>query len=225
VLPDLSGYLTQFEPADCAGELVDANSWLGDPAMCAAVASLAAMWTGRYRATGAVAEALGTLMDPDSWPVFSVRLPSGSSLHVVWRNLEGEAGNDLLLRSGDRSVHTIASLEGHFTWPGISWAELETAADVAVDLSPHQALHVLIPFVGDSAPSGAHARILRAMEATGAGDFDLSPDTLLAALSVPPDRGSWRSNDRGWLWTGMNSLRGGAADPSFRELVTSALRR
>ena len=74
----------------------------------------------------AVNKVLDRLTGPDTWPVFTVGLPGGARLHVVYRNYDDDEGVDYLFDAGgglDDAVR-IAGLEGDFAGPGASLAEL-----------------------------------------------------------------------------------------------------
>lgn len=136
-LTDLSGYLSEFEPPPTAG-LLDANGWLSEPAVCLASVSLKLLAAGNTGPDG-IDAALQRLMATGPWPTFSVERSDTASLHVVWRNYEDESGVDLLLASAD-GVHRLSSLEGHFSWPGLSWEECSKIASRVSNLTPAEAL-------------------------------------------------------------------------------------
>lgn len=56
------------------------------------------------------------------WPVFSVPLRSGHTIHVVYRNIDGDRGVDYLMHHPTwPAVETLAVDDGHFMGPGLAW--------------------------------------------------------------------------------------------------------
>lgn len=70
------------------------------------------------------------LMASKQWPSFSLPLPRGHRLYIVYRTNPDDPGVDYhLLQHPDRDhAETLASDDGHFAGPGLSWRELEAAA-------------------------------------------------------------------------------------------------
>lgn len=77
----------------------------------------------------ASAEFHRALREAAEWPTFALPLPGEHWLYVVYRTFEDDPGVDYLVYHQDwDSAETIASDEGHFRGPGLSWAELEAVA-------------------------------------------------------------------------------------------------
>jgi hypothetical protein len=95
-----------------------------------------------------------TLSAEHEWPVFSVPLPSGHTIHVVYRNIEGEHGVDYLIHHPAWSAaETLAADEGHFMGPGVAWPELLSAARQPATggvTDPDARLLLLFPTLGDA---------------------------------------------------------------------------
>ncbi|MFB7374760.1 hypothetical protein ACFC0D_33525 [Streptomyces sp. NPDC056222] len=88
------------------------------------------------------------------WPVFSVPLLSGHTIHVVYRNIVGEHGVDYLMHHPAwPAVETVAVDDGHFMGPGMAWPELLSVArqSVTEDVDDaHARLLLLFPTLGDA---------------------------------------------------------------------------
>ncbi len=88
------------------------------------------------------------------WPVFSVPLRSGHTIHVVYRNIEDDYGVDYLIHHPAWSqAETLAVVDGHFMGPGMGWPELlfaarQPAAEGITD--PDARLLLLFPALGDA---------------------------------------------------------------------------
>lgn len=118
------------------------------------------------------------------WPTFTVPLTAGR-LHIVYRNLEEDAGTDYLLHhpEWDRA-ELLARNDGHFMGPGLSWSELTTAADNGLaggsTTDSDSRLLLLLPAFGDSTvPEAAAERLAAALRARTAIE---DPEQLAAAL-------------------------------------------
>lgn len=88
------------------------------------------------------------------WPVFSVPLRSGHTIHVVYRNIEGDHGVDYLIHhSAWPAAETLAVDDGHFMGPGMAWPELLSAARQPATEGVDDAdarLLLLFPTLGDA---------------------------------------------------------------------------
>lgn len=118
---------------------------------------------------GADFEAAGhlhnALINADRWPLFSLPLTGDHRLYVVYRAFPDDPGVDYLLDHPDwESVEPIASDEGHFRGPGLSWPELKAAAFNGLPggstQDPNARLLLLLPALGDDRVDGAAARIV-----------------------------------------------------------------
>ncbi|MFJ9025428.1 hypothetical protein ACIRPU_36465 [Streptomyces sp. NPDC102259] len=102
----------------------------------------------------AAMELYGVLSAAHEWPVFSVPLCSGHTIHVVYRNFEGDRGVDYLIHHPAWSeAETLAVDDGHFMGPGMSWPELLSAArqPAAEGVDDADArLLLLFPTLGDA---------------------------------------------------------------------------
>jgi hypothetical protein len=75
-----------------------------------------------------VSALLDELLNPQAWPVLSVRLQRGHLLHIVMRNFPDDAGVDYVIAPANGGQHIpLAAMEGHFRGPALSWPELVTA--------------------------------------------------------------------------------------------------
>lgn len=154
------------------------------------------------------------LLGGDDWPVFTVPLPGGHSLYVVYRAFEEDEGIDYLLYhpDWDHAEH-LAQDDGHFMGPALSWAELTAAADNGLPggstTDPHARLLLLLPAFGDDGvPDGAVDRLTAALRARTQVE---APDRLAAALledQGPCGPVRWTTAEGGyWINNGGLSFR------------------
>lgn len=91
------------------------------------------------------------LSSSNSWPVFELDIGNGAGLAVVYRNFEDDPGVDYLITpSPVEDCIRIATLEGEYAGPGISWPEILAVAHFSPD--PKQSarrLLLLAPMLGD----------------------------------------------------------------------------
>ncbi len=105
------------------------------------------------------------------WPVFTIPLPAGHQLHVVYRAVPDEAGVDYLVNHPNwERAELLARDDGHFMGPGLSWPDLIAAADNGLPggtvADPHARLLLLLPVFGDTAaPPEAVDRLAAALRA------------------------------------------------------------
>ncbi|ARP70088.1 hypothetical protein LK07_10140 [Streptomyces pluripotens] len=153
-----------------------------------------------------------TLSCPDEWPAFTVHLHSGYALHVIYRNLEGEHGIDYLLsHPAWTEAVTLATDDGHFMGPGLSWPELEASADQGSTsgvTDPNARLLLLFPMLGDAdVPEAAVPRLASAL-----AELTIVEDTAEVARVLLENQGqwtpaSWREADGTWICDGSHSFR------------------
>lgn len=126
------------------------------------------LYRADYDAAGAFQR---RLFEQASWPTFTVPLRAGHRLHVVYRTFEEDEGIDYLLHHPDwDQAELLATEEGHFVGPGLSWPELVTAAVNALPggttTDSHARLLLLLPALGDDAPpADAKERLAAALQA------------------------------------------------------------
>ncbi|MFG2910248.1 hypothetical protein ACGF13_35015 [Kitasatospora sp. NPDC048286] len=174
------------------------------------------------------------MLERRDWPVFTVPVNAGCRLHIVYRNLEDDAGTDYLLHHpGWDRAELLASDDGHFMGPALSWPELTAAADNGPEggstIDPHARLLLLLPAFGDAAvPATAVERLAAALRARTAVEH---PERLAAALL--DDQGQcgpvrWTTaasghqvNDGGYSY--RNPANGFALPPDRLARVTAAL--
>ena len=164
-------------------------------------------------------------MQPGSWPVFTTALGDHALLHLVWRNFDGDAGNDYLLAGGaDAEVTLLASIEGHFQGPGISWPELQRAAGRASSARDAAVRTLmLLPILGDSAtPSNATDVVQDALREVGATQAisDTAEQLLHGRLWGSP---TWSLEDGVATCHGQHSLRGRGASHVERARIAALL--
>ncbi|GAA2444068.1 hypothetical protein [Streptomyces glaucus] len=153
------------------GPLTEGSAWLDEPlfwpvhlgsCLRSEEAQRAAFGADR----DAAMELYRELSADHEWPVFSVPLRSGHTLHAVYRNLEGEHGLDYLVHHPAwPEAETLAVVDGHFMGPGLSWPELVSAARQPVTEGaggPDARLLLLFPALGDARPPDDAAPVLTA---------------------------------------------------------------
>ncbi|GHF77690.1 hypothetical protein GCM10018790_64770 [Kitasatospora xanthocidica] len=156
------------------------------------------------------------------WPVFTVPVAAGCRLHIVYRNLPDDAGTDYLLHHPDWDrAELLASDDGHFMGPALSWSELTAAADNGLaggsTADPHARLLLLLPAFGDTAvPDGAVGRLTAALLARTAVE---DPERLAAAMledQGPCGRVRWSATRHGFpINDGGHAYRNPANDFSL----------
>jgi hypothetical protein len=150
--------------------------------------------------------------NPERWPVFTVVLPAGYEIYVVYRNFDGDMGVDYLIsHPGWSEAVTLAVDDGHFTGPGLSWRELEAAAGRATVggvTDPDGCLLLLFPMLGDAdVPEDAAGRLASALAAR-----TIVEDPAELAFVLLNHQGQWEparwSRSGGvWVCDGAHSVR------------------
>ncbi|WP_218920393.1 hypothetical protein [Lentzea guizhouensis] len=132
------------------------------------------------------------LWERAQWPTFTVPLAAGHRLHVVYRTFADDTGVDYLLHHPDWDrAELLASDDGHFTGPGLSWPELAAAAHGSPPggstSDPHARLLLLLPAFGDDElPDDAVGRLADALRAhTSVDDPDATATLLLEGQGAP----------------------------------------
>lgn len=123
------------------------------------------------------------LTDPSSWPVIHVPLQHGHFVSIVHRNFVEDEGVDYYLAHPDWARPApLASIEGHYSGPGLAWSELVHIAGHPGEgrgvRDPNARLLLLLPILGDSAmPADAEVAVSTALAAIGA------PPSMRTALA------------------------------------------
>lgn len=143
------------------------------------------------------------LWDAGDWPVFTVPLGAGHLLHVVHRTLTDDQGTDYLLHHPDWDrAELLVREDGCYLGPGLSWAELLTAAYGAeaggCSDDPHVRLLLLLPALGDDdLPVDASATLAAALAARTAVADPVLLASLLLAEQGRPELVHWRTDADG----------------------------
>lgn len=226
----IPGYLDGCEPPVDPSTLLDATSWLDDPAC----------WPALLYAVGGARHAveafdvdhadLDAMLDklgrPDQWPVFTLTVGDGNRIHLVWRNFVDDAGWDyvLALPHADTAIR-LAALEGHFTGPAWPWPELVDLADQPdPQHSSGQRLLLLLPAVGDhDIPARATDIVVTALTEIGARRHQAAvARELLTASGRFWGSVAWGQLDGVPICHGAHSLRG-ASHLDQLHTITQAL--
>jgi len=172
------------------------------------------------------------LTDESRWPVFRMGLPDGHEIDVIYRNLPGESGVDIVMcRPGGEYPLRLATLEAHHTGPGLSWPELFAAANFSaapfgVVEAPARLL-LLLPALGDvDLPDEATDLVAAALTSRGAGPR--ATELAEALLADPHLWPRWRRQSDGALvcdgrYSRRNPEARGAFSPADLLEVSSAL--
>ncbi|MEV7342441.1 hypothetical protein [Streptomyces sp. NPDC093544] len=151
----------------------------------------------------------------DVWPAYRIPLTGGHLLWIVHRNFPDDPGTDYLITHPDWDRDApLASLEGHFSGPGLSWPELVAVADSAPRRAagvrdPALRLLLLLPAFGDADVPVAQAvsRTSGALTAVGV-TAEAAPGVAGRLLDHP----FWDVPT--WTTQGESPLSGGAVAPS-----------
>lgn len=163
-----------------------------------------------------VDEAASVLYEAEEvWPAFRIPMAGGHVLWIVHRNFPDDSGTDYLIAHPDWDRHAyLASIDGHFSGPGLSWPELVAVAESAPAgaegvVDPGLRLLLLLPAFGDAdlPEREAVARIAGALEAVGAA-AEAAPGLAERLL----DHGFWEAPS--WSVRGGSPLSGSAVLPS-----------
>ncbi|MFE5938709.1 hypothetical protein ACFQ69_25515 [Streptomyces sp. NPDC056470] len=146
------------------------------------------------------------------WPVFSVPLSSGHTIHVVYRNIEGERGVDYLLHHPTwPAAETLAVDDGHFMGPGLSWPELLSAARQPATREVDDAdarLLLLFPTLGDALlPDDATIALTAALTALTVIEEPAEVASHLLENQGQWAPAHWRQTDGVWINDGGHSYR------------------
>lgn len=171
----------------------------------------------------AAAEFQRGLIEAAEWPVFSLPLANGHWLSVVYRAFEDESGVDYLVHHPDWPVaEQIAGDEGHFSGPGLSWAELRAAAWNGIGGGstddPLARLLLLFPALcDDDVPEDAAEAVAGALAAlTRVADPRRAAEHLVADQG-PAGRATWSVGDSGvWTCDGSYAQRSRGSLPGDR---------
>ncbi|MFE6893906.1 hypothetical protein [Streptomyces sp. NPDC057694] len=157
------------------GPLVEGSAYLADPLFWPVHLGTCLRGEDAQRAAfgpdwDAAMRLCDALSAEEAWPTFGVPLCSGHTIHVVYRNFDGERGVDYLMHHPTwPAAETFAVDDGHFMGPGIGWPEL---LSVARQLSTGDAadtgarLLLLFPALGDAQlPDDAPAVLTHALRA------------------------------------------------------------
>jgi hypothetical protein len=148
------------------------------------------------------------------WPAYRLPMAGGHLLWIVHRNYPEDSGTDYLVTHPDWEHHVyLASIEGHYSGPGLSWPELlavaESApADAEGVLDADLRLLLLLPAFGDADVPVAEAaeRISRALTAVGVA-AEVAPGLAEQFAEHP----FWEEPT--WTIQGRSPLSGGTAEP------------
>jgi hypothetical protein len=182
-----------------------------------------------------MADCYRRLTDPVRWPVFQVSLAQDHEINVIFRNFEEDMGVDFVFcPAGGGGSLQLATLEGHFRGPGLSWPDLAAVSgsppsDYGV-VDPAARLLLLLPAMGDGdLPATAAPMVASALAACGAGSA--SQQLADALLDDHPmwDLPHWRRDKEGAIvcdgqWSRRNPDAAGAFTPSEALEISLALR-
>jgi Immunity protein 35 len=171
------------------------------------------------------------LSDVERWPVFRIDLPRRVVFRVIYRNSDPDFGTDFVLsHPGWPKSVMVAALEGHFTWPGLSWRELCWIADHPPPGSRwvtewERRILLFLPCMGDAdLPDTAVGTVAEALERVGAAESARLAERLLTGAREPV----WSYDRTGALTctfrhAGRSVAPGGTLTPTQARAVTRVL--
>ncbi|TLS43100.1 hypothetical protein FE633_27560 [Streptomyces montanus] len=146
------------------------------------------------------------------WPVFSVPLRSGHTIHVAYRNIEGDRGVDYLMHHPAWSAaETFTVDDGHFMGPGMAWSELVSVArqpesEGVADTDAR--LLLLFPTLGDARlPDDAAAALATALTALTLIEEPADVASMLLENQGQWEAPHWELADDVWINDGGYSYR------------------
>jgi hypothetical protein len=228
----ISGYLDGYEPPFLRSPLIDGSQVMAGALFWPAFLYTVGGSTSAPNAFGAdpadLNELIDTLLDPHSWPVFSLALAGRSRLHVIMRNFPGEGGVDYVLDPGNGGDSIpLAAMEGHFRGSALAWPELVAAAH-----HPGQGhawakrLLLLLPGCADSnRPGTAIDMVSAALTSLGAGPNARQVGTeLLSSRRYWTQSCQWATVDGALVCLGSHAYRslGSELSSSDLRLITEA---
>ncbi|MFI7075415.1 hypothetical protein [Micromonospora sediminicola] len=228
----ISGYLDGYQPPFQRSPLIDGSGVMAHalfwPAFLYTVGGSSSAPSAFDVDPADLSELIDTLLDSDSWPVFSLKLAGRSRLHVIMRNFPEEGGVDYVLDPGnDGGAIPLAAMEGHFRGPALAWSELVAATHQADQgHSWGERLLLLLPSCADSdRPSTAIDMVAAALTSVGAGtDARRVGAELLSSRRYWTQSCQWTTINDVLVCLGSHAYRslGSELSPSDLRLVTEA---
>ncbi|WP_063730357.1 hypothetical protein [Streptomyces sp. RTd22] len=199
------------------GPLVQSSAYLDDPLFWPVHLGTSLRGDDAQRAAfgadwDAAMELYRVLSAEREWPVFSVPLRSGHTIHVVYRNIEGDRGVDYLIHHPEWSAaETLAVDDGHFMGPGTAWPELLSAARQSATDGIGDAdarLLLLFPTLGDARlPDAAAVALTTALAALTVIEEPAEVAEMLLENQGQWAPAHWRLADGAWINDGEHSYR------------------
>jgi hypothetical protein len=180
------------------GPLVEGGAYLDDPLFWPVHLGTCLRGEDAQRAAfgadwDAAMELYRVLSAEHEWPAFSVPLRSGHTIHVVYRNFDGDLGVDYLMHHPTWSAaETLAVDDGHFMGPGMAWPELlsvarQPASEGVTDADAR--LLLLFPTLGDARlPDDAAVALATALAA-----LTLIEEPAEVASMLLENQGQWEA--------------------------------
>ncbi|WP_422742725.1 hypothetical protein ACN27B_30200 [Micromonospora sp. WMMD754] len=228
----IPGYLDGYEPPFLRSPLIDGSQVMADALFWPAFLYTVGGSVSAPNAFGAdladLDELTATLLNPDSWPVFSLALAGRSRLRVIMRNFPGDGGVDYVLDPGNGGDSIpLAAMEGHFRGPALAWPELVAAAhqpDQGHTVAERMLL--LLPACADrDRPRTAIDLVMAALTSLGAGSHARQVGVeLLNSRRYWTQACQWATADGVLVCLGSHAYRslGSELSPSDLLLITEA---
>ncbi|WP_225801887.1 hypothetical protein [Streptomyces sp. NK15101] len=204
-------------PGYMDGPLVQGSAYLDDPLFWPVHLGTSLRGEDAQRAAfgadrDAAMELCRALSAERAWPVFSVPLCSGHTIHVIYRNIEGEHGVDYLVHHPAwPAAETVAVDDGHFMGPGMAWPELLSAARQPATRGiddPDARLLLLFPTLGDALlPDDASVALTAALAALTVIEEPAEVAGMLLEKQGQWAPAHWRRADGVWINDGGHSYR------------------
>ncbi|MER5867423.1 hypothetical protein [Kitasatospora sp. NPDC002040] len=158
------------------------------------------------------------LFDSAAWPVIQLPVQNGHQILIIFCNHPDDSGVDYYLSHRDWDhLAPLASIDGHFSGPGLAWRELAHIAGHPGDgpgvTDRHARLLLLLPILGDAdLPADTVMTVASALASIG------TPAEARSGLAEAMlDHPFWDGET--WYFEGAGSpLRGGATTSTSRVL-------
>ncbi|MFE6197019.1 hypothetical protein [Streptomyces sp. NPDC057838] len=199
------------------GPLIEGSAYLDDPLFWPVHLGTCLRGEDAQRAAfgadwDAAMELYRALSADHEWPVFRVPLRSGHTIHVVYRNFDGERGVDYLIHHPAwPAAETLAVDDGHFMGPGTAWPELLSAARQPVHeggADTDSRLLLLFPTLGDARlPDDAAVPLTAALAALTSIEEPAEVAGMLLENQGQWEPAHWRMEDAVRINDGGHSYR------------------
>lgn len=169
----------------------------------------------------------------EAWPRFEVRIGEGVKISVIHRNFPDDPGVDYFLIPGpSRDPIRMATLEGNYQGPGISWQEIKGVASAGCTPGERAVRLLLLgPMLGDveAEDEGEREVLTEALRSTGGSIGAAELAHLIVADNLQWEPAQWRETHDGLTLcdapSSPRSLDGPTLSPFELKVVSDLLRQ